>query len=89
MCIDPLGVIVENENDLILDVDLGEPFRKPNEVACTRERMTLAHVDEAEEVHDLRPQQSQRVLQDMDIRAPLGRDQKRLGPPRVGYEFPI
>ncbi len=69
MGVEPLGVIVEHEDDLVLDVYLREPFRELHQVARAREWMALAHVNEAEEVRDPWPQQRERMLQDMDVRA--------------------
>ena len=43
MCIEPLGVIIEHEDHLILDVNLRQPFRELDQIARSREWMALAH----------------------------------------------
>ena len=67
-----LRIIVKHEHDLIVHVDLREAFGKFQKIACARERMALADIDEPKEVRDFRAQEGKRVLQDVRIGTAFG-----------------
>src|ERR1700730_14015060 len=87
MGIKPLGVVVEQEYHLVLNVDFREAFRELDQIPGSRKRVAFTHVNETEEVVNSGSQQCQSVFQNVYVGTTLGRYEECLSPSRFGNKL--